>query len=59
MTFLRRRKPESGRDDSEIVMDLHLQHYPLRDWAGMWNEMKAIVGSYNKNSARNEKDDTY
>lgn len=41
--------------DSEIFMDLHLQHYPLRDWTGMWNEMKAIVGSYNKNSARNEK----
>ena len=41
--------------EAYIFMDLHLQHYPLRDWAGMWNEMKAIVGSYNKNSARNEK----
>ena len=41
--------------DSEIFMDIHLQHYPLRDWAGMWNEMKAIVSSYNKIGKRNEK----
>lgn len=41
--------------DSEIFMDVSLQHYPLRDWAGMWNEMKAIVSSYNKIGKRNEK----
>ena len=41
--------------DSEIFMDVNLQHYPLRDWAGMWNEMKAIVISYNKIGKRNEK----
>ena len=41
--------------DSEIFMDINLQHYPLRDWAGMWNEMKAIVSSYNKIGKRNEK----
>ncbi len=41
--------------DSEIFMDVNLQHYPLRDWAGMWNEMKAIVSSYNKIGKRNEK----
>ena len=40
--------------DSEIFMDVHLQHYPLRDWTGMWNEMKAIVSSYNKMGKRNE-----
>ena len=34
--------------ESEIFMDVSLKHYPLRDWAGMWNEMKAIVSSYNK-----------
>ena len=34
--------------DSEIFMDINLKHYPLRDWTGMWNEMKAIVSSYNK-----------
>lgn len=41
--------------DSEIFMDACLKHYPLRDWTGMWNEMKAIVSSYNKIGKRNEK----
>lgn len=41
--------------DSEIFMDVCLKHYPLRDWTGMWNEMKAIVSSYNKIGKRNEK----
>lgn len=40
--------------DSEIFMDVNLKHYPLRDWAGMWNEMKSIVSSYNKIGKRNE-----
>ena len=40
--------------DSEIFMDINLKHYPLRDWTGMWNEMKAIVSSYNKFGKRNE-----
>lgn len=34
--------------DTEIFMDIDLKHYPLRDWTGMWNEMKAIVSSYKK-----------
>lgn len=41
--------------NSEIFMDINLKHYPLRDWAGMWNEMKAIASSYNKFGKRNEK----
>lgn len=41
--------------ESEIFIDANLNHYPLRDWAGMWNEMKAIVNSYNKIGKRNEK----
>lgn len=41
--------------DTEIFMDVNLKHYPLRDWTGMWNEMKAIVSSYNKTGMRNEK----
>jgi len=48
---------KSDRDDfeSEIFMDISLKHYPLRDWTGMWNEMKSIVSSYNKIGKRNEK----
>lgn len=41
--------------DSEIFMDIELKHYPLRDWAGMWNEMKAIVSSYQRIGRRNER----
>lgn len=41
--------------DTEIFMDVNLSHYPLRDWAGMWNEMKNIVSSYSKIGKRNEK----
>ncbi len=41
--------------DTEIFMDVDLKHYPLRDWSGMWNEMKSIVSSYNKTGMRNEK----
>lgn len=41
--------------DSEIFMDIQLKHYPLRDWTGMWNEMKTIVNSYNSIGKRNEK----
>lgn len=41
--------------DTEIFIDIDLRHYPLRDWASMWNEMKAIVSSYNKIGRRNEK----
>lgn len=40
--------------DTEIFMDIHLTHYPLRDWTGMWDEMKSIVRSYNKVGKRNE-----
>jgi len=41
--------------DTEIYMDINLKNYPLRDWVGMWNEMKAIVSSYSKIGKRNEK----
>lgn len=41
--------------DSEIFMDVSLKHYPLRDWAGMWSEMKSIISSYNKIGKRNKK----
>lgn len=41
--------------ESEIFIDVNLKHYPLRDWTGMWNEMKSIVSSYNKIGKRNER----
>lgn len=41
--------------DKEIYINCNLMHYPLRDWCGMWNEMKTIVSSYNKIGKRNQK----
>lgn len=41
--------------DTEIFMDVSLHHYPLRDYADMWSEMKSIVKSYAKIGKRNEK----
>lgn len=40
--------------ETEIFMDIKLRHYPLRDYCGLWNEMKAIVSSYKKFGKRNE-----
>lgn len=40
--------------DTEVFMDCHMTHYPLRDYAGMWSEMKEIIKSYTKIGKRNE-----
>ena len=40
--------------DTEIFLNVVLNHYPLRDWAGLWNEMKSIVSSYSKIGKRND-----
>ncbi len=41
--------------ETEIFIDINLKHYPLRDYTGMWNEMKSIVSAYAKIGKRNEK----
>ena len=41
--------------EKEIFMDINLHHYPLRDYANMWNEMKSIVSSYNRLGKRNQR----
>ena len=40
--------------DKEIFMDIHLTHYPLRDYKGMWSDMKNIVSEYGKIGHRNQ-----
>lgn len=40
--------------DTEIFMDVVLNHYPLRDFKDLWSEMHAIVKSYSKIGKRNE-----
>ena len=40
--------------DTEIFMNVHFSGYPLRDYLGMWNEMKSIVSIYGKIGKRNK-----
>lgn len=40
--------------EKEIFMDNTLKHYPLRDYANLWNELKSIVSSYNNIGKRNK-----
>lgn len=48
-------KSEQEQMDSEIFMDINLSHYPLRDYTGMWSEMKNIIRDYAKIGKRNQK----
>jgi predicted nucleotidyltransferase len=41
--------------DKEIFMDIHLTHYPLRDYKSMWSDMKNILSDYAKIGQRNKK----
>lgn len=49
---------DAGRG-TEILADVHLSGYPLRDYEGMLSEMKSIIRSYEKNSVRNEKAESH
>lgn len=40
--------------DTEIYMDIHLHHYPLRDYSCMLAEMQNIVKEYTKIGKRNK-----
>lgn len=40
--------------DKEIFMDIHLTHYPLRDYRSIWSDMKNIVSDYEKIGHRNQ-----
>lgn len=46
---------EQEEFDKEIFMDIHLTHYPLRDYKAMWSEMNNIVKEYGKVGSRNSK----
>lgn len=50
---------KSDQDDmeSEIFMDINLEHYPLRDYKSIWSEMNNIVKDYTKIGKRNKKKD--
>ena len=40
--------------ETEIFADIHLTHYPLRDYKDMWNRMNDIVRDYAKVGKRNQ-----
>ena len=46
-------KSNSEELEKEIFMDIHLTHYPLRDYKGMWSEMNNIIKEYSKVGHRN------
>lgn len=48
-------KSDKQEYDSEIFVDAHLSHYPLRDFKGIMNEMNGIIKAYAKIGGRNEK----
>lgn len=43
--------------DTEIFMDVHLKHYPVRDYNGICSELQSIVKNYDKIGKRNHKKD--
>lgn len=49
----------NAKENNEILADIHLTGYPLRDYDGLLSEMKAIIRSYEKNSTRNEKAESH
>ena len=43
--------------ESEIFLDVRLEHYPLRDYKNIWGDMNNIVKEYGKLNKRNRKKD--
>lgn len=43
--------------ETEIFVNAKLSHYPLRDYASMWNTMSNVVRDYEKIGKRNKKKD--
>ena len=43
--------------ETEIFVNANLKHYPLRDYASMWNTMANVVRDYEKIGKRNKKKD--
>lgn len=50
---------KSNKEDyeTEVFMDISLNHYPLRDFKNIYSEMSNIVKSYEKLNNRNKKKD--
>lgn len=45
--------------ETEIFVDINLNHYPLRDYKNIWADMNNILKDYSKLNKRNRKKDNY
>ena len=45
--------------ETEIFVNANMIHYPLRDYASMWNTMSNVVRDYEKIGKRNKKKDDF
>lgn len=43
--------------DTEIFVDVSLQHYPLRDYKNIWSDLNTVIKEYGKITQRNKKKD--
>ena len=43
--------------ESEILMDINLKNYPLRDYKCLWNDMNELTKNFAKLNTRNQKKD--
>lgn len=50
-------RAENPDFETEIFVNADLKHYPLRDYAGMWNTMANVVRDYDRIGKRNKKKD--
>ena len=48
---------ENPQLDTEIFVDAHYSHLPLRDYENMWSVMHSVVKDYDKIGKRNRKKD--
>lgn len=50
-------KSDKTRYENEIMMDVHIDQYPLRDFVSIYSEMSNIIREYDKLNHRNRKKD--
>lgn len=50
-------KANKQEQETEILMDIHIDQYPLRDFSSIYSEMSNIVRDYDKLNHRNRKKD--
>jgi len=48
---------EDSEHDSEIVMDVSMEGYPLRDHKNLWSDLNNIIKNFGKINTRNQKRD--